>query len=95
MSHKQPVQVSNNGALNGYSPAVQRPLARLHLIRFDSGSPNPRPYASTAFSLTTRPYQRPPCLTIRRWVAYSTWIKPKRFAWPWLHSKLFIGDQAK
>ena len=24
MSHKQPVQVSNNGALNGHSPAVQR-----------------------------------------------------------------------
>ena len=24
MSHKQPVQVSNNGALNGNSPAVQR-----------------------------------------------------------------------
>ena len=24
MSHKQPVQVSNNGALNGHSSAVQR-----------------------------------------------------------------------
>ena len=24
MSHKQPVRVSNNGALNCYSPAVQR-----------------------------------------------------------------------
>ena len=26
MSHKQSVQVSNNGALSGHSPAVQRDL---------------------------------------------------------------------
>ena len=67
MSHKQPVQVSNNGALNGYSSAVQRQLARLHLIRFDSGSPNPRPYASTSRSATPHPYHRPLCLMMRRW----------------------------
>ena len=69
MSHKQPVQVSNNGALNGYSPAVQRQLARLHLIRFDSGSPSPRPYASTPFSATARLYQPLLCLMKRRWEA--------------------------
>ena len=69
MSHKQPVQVSNNGALNGYSLAVQRQLARLHLIRRDVVSPSPRPYPSTPFSAITRPYHRPLCLTVRRRVA--------------------------